>query len=393
MNVSGFRPVPISECVEPIRTWNPARDSQDETFQYIDISSVSQEEKEITPNGALPVAEAPSRARQLVQSGDVLVSTVRPNLNAVALVPEEMDGATASTGFCVLRTNPKRLSERYLFHWVRTPGFVTEMVKQATGQSYPAVSDKIVKQSSLPLPSLDDQRRIVAILDQADALHSKSRQALKRLGCLTQAIFLEMFGDWSRPGHSSALVKVGDRLDFLTSGSRGWASHYRESGSLFLRIQNVRKDQLDFSDVAYVEAPNTAEAKRTRVQPGDVLFSITADLGRTAVIPDGIGTAFINQHLSILRSSAFEPRFLSAALSSQAGQRAIQGKNREGVKAGLNFDDIRSLEIPDVDRAVQRAFAEKARQVDAVKYQHLAARERFRALFASLQNRAFRGEL
>ena len=139
--------VPVGECVEPIQTWSPARDSEADTFRYIDISSVSQDEKRIIPNGEIPTAEAPSRARQLVRAGDVLVSTVRPNLNAVAVVPEEMDGATASTGFCVLRPDQNRLQERYLFHWVQSPTFIADMVKQATGQSYPAVSDKIVKRS------------------------------------------------------------------------------------------------------------------------------------------------------------------------------------------------------------------------------------------------------
>jgi type I restriction enzyme S subunit len=202
-----------------------------------------------------------------------------------------------------------------------------------------------------------------------------------------------MFGDWSRPGFNGRLIQLGEKLDFLTSGSRGWAKFYRDTGSLFLRIQNVRSDELDLDDVAYVEPPRTAEASRTRVRPGDVLLSITADLGRTAVIPDGIGEAFNNQHLSILRSSKIEPRFLSAAISSRAGQIAIQAKNREGVKAGLNFDDIRTLKIPDADMDLQRAFAARASEVDKLKNNHRKQLAELDGLFASLQHRAFRGEL
>src|SRR4029079_12064750 len=126
------------------------------------------------------------------------------------------------------------------------------------------------------------------------------------------------------------LVKLGDKLDFLTSGSRGWAAFYAEGGASFIRIQNVKSDELDLSDIAYVDAPNTAEAKRTRVQYGDVLLSITSDLGRTALVSSDIGEAYINQHLAILRTLQFEPRYLSAALASPAGQAAIHRKNREG---------------------------------------------------------------
>jgi type I restriction enzyme, S subunit len=147
------------------------------------------------------------------------------------------------------------------------------------------------------------------------------------------------------------------------------------------------------TDAAHVDPPQTAEARRTRVQSGDVLLSITADLGRTAVIPDDIGEAFINQHLSILRSEHFDPRFLSAALASPAGQRAIRKRNREGVKAGLNFDDIRSLEVPDVDRNLQMAFGERASKVDVLQRAQRSHLSYLDSLFASLHHRAFNGEL
>ena len=115
---------------------------------------------------------------------------------------------------------------------------------------------------------------------------------------------------------------------------------------MFLRIQNVGRNKLLLDDTAFVRAPDTAEARRTQVQSGDVLLSITADLGRTAVIPKGIGRAFINQHLAILRLNDVDPHFVSAFLASPAGQVQIGGMNRQGVKAGLNFDNIRSILRP-----------------------------------------------
>jgi type I restriction enzyme S subunit len=140
------------------------------------------------------------------------------------------------------------------------------------------------------------------------------------------------------------LASLETLLTFLTSGSRGWAAYYATEGDLFLRIQNVSRNKLLLDDIAFVRAPETAEARRTQVQAGDVLLSITADLGRTAVIPAGIGRAFINQHLAILRlHDDMDPYFVSAFLASPAGQAQIGSLNRQGVKAGLNFDDIRSI--------------------------------------------------
>lgn len=103
-----WKTVALGDLVEPAKTWNPLRSPSDEVFDYIDLSAVDQEAKLIIGAREVSCDEAPSRARQLVARGDVLVSTVRPNLNGVARVPDQLDGATASTGFCVLRARESK---------------------------------------------------------------------------------------------------------------------------------------------------------------------------------------------------------------------------------------------------------------------------------------------
>ncbi|HHQ4765686.1 TPA: restriction endonuclease subunit S, partial [Aeromonas veronii] len=138
---------------------------------------------------------APSRARQLVKENDLLIATVRPNLNGVALVTADFDGATASTGYCVLRANKNKLDERYLFYWVQSVHFIRDMISKATGANYPAVSDKIIFDSKIPLPPLAEQKRIAAILDKADAIRQKRQQAIALADDFLRSIFLDMFGD------------------------------------------------------------------------------------------------------------------------------------------------------------------------------------------------------
>ena len=123
----------IEGLVQAVSSKNPNKEDRDRTFRYIDLSSVDHDRKIITLVKELKYSEAPSRARQLVRNGDVLVSTVRPNLNGVAKVPMNLDMATASTGFCVLRPKRDELDNSYLFHWVKTPAFIAEMEKLATG--------------------------------------------------------------------------------------------------------------------------------------------------------------------------------------------------------------------------------------------------------------------
>lgn len=147
------------------------------TFRYVDIASINRETKQIENAKELACEEAPSRARKDIRVNDLLVSTVRPNLNAVAQVTAELDGQIASTGFAVLRPDPKRIHPRYLFFRVITDAFISDMVAQAKGAGYPAVSDRIVSNHKLPLPPLPEQHRIVEILDQADALRRQRREA------------------------------------------------------------------------------------------------------------------------------------------------------------------------------------------------------------------------
>src|SRR5205085_1434327 len=114
--------------------------------------------------------------------------------------------------------------------------------------------------------------------------------------------------------------ELGQKLSFMTSGSRGWAEHYTAKGDLFLRIQNVNKGELLLNDVAYVQAPDSAEARRTKVREGDVLITMTADLGRSAVIPKNLPTTYINQHIGLLRVKDINPIFLSHFITSRSGR-------------------------------------------------------------------------
>jgi len=210
---------------------------------------------------------------------------------------------------------------------------------------------------------------------------------------LQRAIFLDMFGDPIANARNWPKKQIGDLLSFLTSGSRGWAEYYAVSGAKFLRIQNVGKNRLLLDDIAYVTPPIGAEADRTRVQPGDVLLSITADLGRTAVIPEGFGLGHINQHLAILRTRGIRSLFLSAYLASSGGQSQISRLNKEGVKAGLNFDDIRSISVIVPPECKQREFEKAHAQIAGLIEKEVVALKDTDILFLSLQQRAFSGDL
>ena len=275
--MSGWKTFRVGDLVEPVKSWNPLRSEPDDTFQYIDLSAVDQSLKRIVGAREVPCAEAPSRAKQLVKANDVLVSTVRPNLNGVAQVGQELGGSTASTGFCVLRPRADLLSSSYLFHWVKTEQFIADMVRKATGASYPAVSDKTILESTIAVPPIAEQRRIAAILDQADALRAKRRVALAQLDSLTQSIFIEMFGDPVSNSKGWAIGKLGDHVKKLGSGSTptGGDAAYKECGISLIRSLNVHDGEFMYKNLAFIDDGQAAKLSNVVVEEGDVLLNIT----------------------------------------------------------------------------------------------------------------------
>ena len=185
--------VPIDTyCEKKIPTLQKTYDG---LIDYVDISSVDNTEKKIISYQTIESTDAPSRAKQLLKQGDVLVSTVRPNLNAVAVVEEETENLmVGSTGYCVLRCKDN-MDVRYLFNFCQSQYFVDDMSSQATGASYPAVSNGIVRSSLIPCYSIEEQQKIAEKLDTVSELLALRKQQLAELDELVKSRFIELFGD------------------------------------------------------------------------------------------------------------------------------------------------------------------------------------------------------
>lgn len=262
-------------------------------------------------------------------------------------------------------------------------------------ESYPSIRLPEIAAHKIPVPPLEEQRRIAGILDQADTLRRLRTRALDKLNTLGQAIFHEMFG--RSGGSENDVIDLGSMLTFVTSGGRGWAKYYSEEGARFLRSLDVQMNAIGDEDIAYVTAPDNAEARRTRVEKGDVLLTITGSkIGRSAALPDELEGSYISQHVAILRPDLDRvlPTFLSYFLSiEQFGQKQIKAKQYGQAKPGLNFEQIRSFQIPNVSIERQREFVGRLGDVAKAHSTSAKGKEKFEALFASLQNRAFRGQL
>jgi type I restriction enzyme S subunit len=218
-------------------------------------------------------------------------------------------------------------------------------------------------------PPAAEQQNIAAFLDhetaRIDALIEEQRRLIELLKEKRQAVISRAVTkgldpnvpmkdpgvEWLKevPGHWQ-VTPLKRSINLLTSGSRGWAKHYSDDGAAFIRIGNLAREKisLDLSDLQYVSVPRGAEGERTRVLPGDVLFSITAYLGSVAVVPEGLGAAYVSQHVALVRldSARILPEWVAYVALSNAGKAYLAAQGYGGTKIQLALEDVAGLVLP-----------------------------------------------
>lgn len=326
-------------------------------FRYIDIGSVSGSDQQITSADWVESKSAPGRARQIVQAGDTVYSTVRPYLRKIAYVPEQLDGHIASTGFAVIRPHVE-INSRYLFYVVQSALFEKQLLPKQRGVSYPAVRDADVFETHIPIPPAAEQQRIVEALDDhlsrlnaaSEAVTRAQRRIRPFVGALLDRIALGASSathlDRDADSASQRLLiglsskrfdyaslpplpegwlwrRSSDVCEFINSGSTPKA-HLMHAGSgdvPFLKVYNITQDgQVDFTNKpTYVDhETHENQLKRSRVRPGDVLTNIVGPpLGKTAVVPDQHPEWNINQAIVAFRAGPeVLPEWLALVLRS-----------------------------------------------------------------------------
>lgn len=280
-------------------------------------------------------------------------------------------GKFAVSTDCVVLLPDERIRCKYLFYFFLANMEVLERGFKGAGLKH--TNKQYIGDIELgEIPSLQEQDKVIEIMDKVYEVISTGNEQVEDLDTLIKSRFVEMFGDTVTNSKNWEEHMLSEYIMFLTSGSRGWAQYFtNDCGEVFITIKNVKNNHISLENVQYIKAPNNKEAERTKVQSGDLLISITADLGRTGVVDDEIANmgAYINQHLSLVRldCNKINPLYVSYYLETEGGKRQFESKNQNGVKAGLNFDAIKSLRILVPDRNLQEEYLEFVEQTDKLK--------------------------
>ena len=377
-----------------------------ENFTYIDIGSIDRNLKMVSEPQRVQGDKAPSRARKVIHTGDVLVSLTRPNLNAVALVPESYDKQIASTGFEVIK--PVAVDSNYIFALVRSKHFIDTISGSTQGALYPAAKSSDVQAYSFPLPPLAEQKVIAQKLDtllaqveNTKARLERTRETIKRfrqsvLAAAVSGKLTECVRDLKHvPWAEATLSDVASNIVDCPHSTPKWTA----SGKLCVRTTAFKPFLLDLSDQRFVsEDTFIARTTRLKPEPGDILYSREgAILGIACQIPSGVELCLGQRMIVIRAGNNIDAKYLTIVLNSEHILSTIKNMTMGSAAPRINMRDIKSFKIPmpcydeqtEIVRRVEQLYA----HADTIEKQVEAAQTRVNNLTQSILAKAFRGEL
>ncbi len=282
--------------------------------------------------------------------------------------------------------------------------YACRLLKNKLFSMAPATTIAIVSKSKfekleIPVPPLPEQKRIAAILDQADALRTTQRETLAQLDSLAQAIFIEMFGDPAQNPNKWPTKTVGQISTKFSDGPFGSnlkSSHYVENGIRVVRLQNIGVGKFIDEDKAYVSERHYEKLKKHDCKPGDVLIGTMGDPNlRACIQPEWLQLALnkadcvqFRPNLSLV-TSQFVCALLNHPSTSAMAQDLMHGQTRVRISMGR----LRDFVVPIPPLSKQKDFANQINCIEKSKVQTLSQLTELNTLFTSLQHRAFRGEL
>ena len=395
----GWKKVKLGDVLQKTNNIDP-RKTPDDDFVYIDVSSVSRTTFSIEKTVCLKGKDAPSRARKKVETGDVLFATIRPTLQRIAIVLEAYNGEVCSTGYFVLRPK-EEIENHFLYYYLFTETFMSEMEKRQKGASYPAVNNGDIKDQTLSFPPLPEQKRIVAILDKAfEGINQAIANAEKNLANARE-IFESYLNDvFTRKGEGWEEVLFGDTCDFVRGpfGGSLKKSCFVEDGYAVYEQQHAINDQ--FNQIRYfVDQEKFDEMKRFEIRSGDLIMSCSGTMGKIAIAPQNVKQGIINQALlKLTPKKNLSSGFLKYWMESNSFQEQIASHSKGvAIKNVASVKVLKKINVPVPQPDVQHNvvimlnnYLHKTQHLQSIYQKKLNA---LQELKQSILQKAFSGNL
>ena len=344
--------VPEGWEIQPIKAVASCNDDvlgestgEDYQLEYVEISDVDVN-RGITGSTLYSFREAPSRARRQVKDGDVIVSTVRTYLRAIAPVHNPTENLTVSTGFAVIR--PQSVLSGFIGYFFLSEYLMAEVISRSVGVSYPAINASQLMQLVAAIPPPEEQQAITSFLDREtakiDALVAEQENLIallkeKRQAVISHAVTkgldptvpmkdsgIEWLGEV--PAHWS--VKRLKHVAHLIDGDRGASypsdTDLIEDGYPFLSSKNIVGYKFSLDGIRYISKEKFDSLTRGKTKDGDLVITVRGTIGHVAIYDAkaiGFESAFINAQMMIIRPIKLEAHLLQAICESEPWKRQL----------------------------------------------------------------------
>ena len=333
---------------------------------YIDISSIDNSVQEVNSITSFTMSNAPSRAQQKVEYGDIIVSTVRPNLKNVAFIKQHDSNLVASSGFCVLRTTDD-IERNYLFRYITSDIFTQHLMKLTTGANYPAVRDLDVRDSTIPLPPKSTQLAIVSELDKINELIRLKKEQLKDFDNLAQSIFYEMFGDPVENEKGWEVKKLNDISQEIGDGLHGTPEYSDvDTGCFFINGNNLENGIIVIKDNTKTVSEKTKAKHYIEMDDFTILVSINGTLGKVAFYR-GENVILGKSACYIKLTSYNDKKYIYELLKSEYFKRYAETECTGTTIRNVSLKSMRNFPIPLPPLPLQHLFAHRIEQIEHQK--------------------------
>jgi len=389
--VSAWKTASLGEIFDIARGGSP-RPIQDyitddpDGVNWISISDASASDKFINETKKRIRPEGVSRSR-MVKPGDFLLT------NSMSFGRPYIMGTSGCIhdGWLVLSSKHGDVDQDYFFHLLGSDFIYAKFTKLAAGATVKNLNIDLVSGVEVNFPPLEEQRRIAAILDQAETLRTQRRQALAHLDSLTQSLFLDMFGDPARNTLGLPMQQLGDLGDWHSGGTppRG-SGHYFEGGIPWFSSGEL--ESMYVSDSSEHISDRAIHETSAKLVPAGSLMLGMYD---TAALKSSIAVNPCSCNQAIAFASILPDRALTVYVyfAVQVGREDFRRLQRGVRQKNLNLSMVREIRIPAPPLPLQQTFATRIQAIEALKATHRTALAQLDALFAALQQRAFAGEL
>jgi type I restriction enzyme S subunit len=366
-------------CSLSKKRFNPNKYDK-EYLKYIDISNVNINTG-VFEHQLININEAPSRARKKVSKNDIIVSTVRPNRNAVSIINIEDEDLVASTGFAVIECK-KNIDNYFLFAVLKTDNSVSQLVRKTSGGLYPAISEQDVMEIEIPIPSPEIQKYIGDKVRKAEELRDEAKKKrneieknfLKMIGLKEEISFTEEKYRWALSNELETIsaipeyykskylvvekILLRDNLrvesikkisKFIDEGSTPASKHpkkYYNKGQLFIRGGDIQRNSIEFDKVARITMEDYKRLPKGPFWGGDVLLTMRGNFGFSAVVPEHINEFKVNPTIAVIRPKDYvNSYYLATYLNSTLCRLQMDRLGQTSTRPQLNLSEVKTIKV------------------------------------------------